>query len=387
MFNSPFTTSELRCTGRRYRLNHIFLGTTKEFRASLLSKLSSVKALDIAVAFITSEWLELLGDVKRPCRIVTWLTSTNTDPYAIDQMARRGNFHIRHRPGMHAKVYVLRGPHPSAIVGSANLSSTALSSDDIAGNIEAAIELNGKHAVSSVSTWFSERWADSSEVTPSVLTAAKAAYDKRPKSKPHTGKLHARNQLPVGWEPTKALKQLASDVRRISLRRLRNEAEGWRFLHKLQPSTMTKADLTNIVDSLVGWAGHRGAFAPVFDESLGRIRAAFTLALDKSVSVRKRFEALASTHKLDGLGLTAWTMILYWHAPTHYPPFNAPTKKFLKDMKLSDEVPITLSPYSYEAWCAFSRDLATKLRLPTAGHVDRMVWAHKSDMTYDEMTE
>ncbi len=40
---------------------HDFLGTTQEIRAALVKSLRAAESIDVAVAFMNSEWVELLG--------------------------------------------------------------------------------------------------------------------------------------------------------------------------------------------------------------------------------------------------------------------------------------------------------------------------------------
>jgi len=84
-------------------------------------------------------------------------------------------------------------------------------------------------------------------------------------------------------------------------------------------------------------------------------------------------------------------MILYgWSAPD-YPPFNKLTKKFVIefviDMKFGASIPVALSPSGYKQGRSLCREIAKRLRLPSAGHVGRMVWAHTGEMTYQELAK
>jgi len=117
------------------------------------------------------------------------------------------------------------------------------------------------------------------------------------------------------------------------------------------------------------------------------MRAAFAVAFDKSQAVNTRLQLLEKEHKFSGLGLPAWSMILYgWSAPD-YPPFNKFTKKFVIDMKLGASIPVALGPSGYKQGRSLCREIAKRLRLPSAGHVGRMVWAHTGEMTYQELAK
>lgn len=44
--------------------------------------LFGAKRIDMAVAFVRADWEEILADYKGELRVICWLSSTNTDPYA-----------------------------------------------------------------------------------------------------------------------------------------------------------------------------------------------------------------------------------------------------------------------------------------------------------------
>lgn len=49
-------------------------------------QLQKGERLDLAVAFIGKHWRDLLSDYAGPLRVICWLSSTNTDPYAVEQL-------------------------------------------------------------------------------------------------------------------------------------------------------------------------------------------------------------------------------------------------------------------------------------------------------------
>lgn len=357
-----------------------FLGTTSEIRAHLIQHMRRLHRMDIAVAFISSEWLAVFDGFEGRCKVVCWLNTTNTNPYAVDAMRSDGRFEIRHVTGMHAKVYLSRLEPRFVLVGSANLSSKALQDNDNAGNIEASVVLTARDKVAQTARWFDRLWKQATPLNYADLRAAKDAYDKRPRTKPD-GSTTTRP-----WKPTARLKYLADLVRLITLDQLRELAAGWTRVHRMNPATMTANDVRHIVKVLSGWARHPGKFRPLLHEDIRRVRAAFSVAFDRSLPIGEKMRLLMTDFKLDGLGVRAWTMILYWRSPTEYIPFNEKTIEFIKDMKMQDLVSPNPSPRNYEIWCGFSAKLAARMRLPSIGHVDRMVWEHYAEK-YPESAE
>ncbi len=114
----------------------IFLRNPAEIRKAVRG-LFRCKQLDVAVAFIGADWEEILADFEGELRVICWLSSTNTNPYAVDTLRKRPLTTVKQRSTMHCKVYL--APAIGAVVGSANLSKAALEESDTAGQDEAAI--------------------------------------------------------------------------------------------------------------------------------------------------------------------------------------------------------------------------------------------------------
>lgn len=373
-----------------------FLPHPRAIRRALADALHKADRLDLAVAFVGSDWADILGGFDlQQARLICWLLSTNTNPFAVRQMIARG-VRVRHAKAMHAKVYLARGSKALAIVGSANLSSAALADDEAGGQFEAAIEVRSAPAVSRIAAWFDALWRSDavSEVSDADLDGAelawKAARKSRRASQQRPRRLRDRapgpaSALPPDWAPSPALRRLASDVRDKAIDdwdvvRGRHEA-----IARIAPERMDKATLRAAVALVVGWTGHPGAFQPVFAEAMARVRTAFATVFDEGLSIEKRLAAVAlgGPRKLDGIGLTAWTLLLSWRRPFDYAPFNRRTRRFLTDFGLSGLLRTSLSPSQYAEWLAFAQDLSGRLRLPSVGHVDRLVWNHTEPLDLD----
>ena len=126
-----------------------------------------------------------------------------------------------------------------------------------------------------------------------------------------------------------------------------------------------------------------GELRPVLDEPLHRVRSSFTRAFDEALPIEQRFLDLGSNgrYELAGIGLTSWTLLLHWRQPAIYPPFDRRTLVFVRDFHFAPYAPLSVTPLTYPRWIAFSQDLAQRLRLPSAGHVDRLVWEHTRDLS------
>ena len=353
-----------------------------QVRRCLVRGLDATKSLDAGVAFIGTDWADILGTFSGRVRLVCWLSSTNTNPYAVEQMMQRKNIHVTHQPAMHAKVYVLRGDRSSCIVGSANLTGAALSVDGASGQYEAAIHTRSKDVVENASHWFDALWKDAKPIKEVDLSAAKNAWKKARKGKTHYGNRKRRTSgsrrtgqhLPPDWEPTRKLLKLAKQVKGSDFSEFTE--------HKDLVSQIAERGRRNDVERLISlvarWTGHPGAYKPALTQGTGRIRQAFRILFDHSRSIESRLKELDSggESKILGFGLSTLTTILYWRIPGEYPAFNRRTKMFLRDFGFEGLLPKTLSPTQYGTWLSFAQELSSRLQLPSAGHIDRLVDRH-----------
>ena len=108
--------------------------------------------------------------------MICWLSSTNTNPYAVEEMRNQAGFAVRQIDWMHAKVYL--APGAAAVVGSANLSEPALSDSGTAGQYEAASLITEREEIAAVGHWFDQMWGyDARAITDVDITVAKERYD------------------------------------------------------------------------------------------------------------------------------------------------------------------------------------------------------------------
>ena len=362
-----------------------YLSNPESIRKCLVRGLDATASLDAAVAFIGTDWADILGTFSKPVRLVCWLSSTNTNPYAVEQMMQRENICLTHLPAMHAKVYLLRGDRSGCIVGSANLTGAALSVDSASGQYEVAIYTRSKDVIHNARHWFDNLWRDASLITETDLSAAKAAWKKARQGRAHSrsGKRKISGSRPTGphlppdWEPTRKLLKLAKQVKDSDL----SEFTEYRDLLSQIAKRGRRNDVEKLISHVARWTGHAGVYKPALMQGSRRIRQAFRILFDHSHSIERRLTELDSGggSKISGFGLPTLTTILYWRMPEQYPAFNRRTKMFLKDFEFAGLLPTTLNPTQYGRWLSFAQELSGRLQLPSAGHIDRLVWEHTGE--------
>ena len=251
-----------------------FLPEPVSIRGTLVNALKKAAWLDAAVAFIGTDWADIIGsdilaDLRRRPRVVCWLSSTNTNPFAVEQMISAG-IKVRQRDSMHAKVYLCGGNFCRALVGSANLSGAALAYDDALGQIEAGVVVKTASRVREIQNWFNDLWADLKSVSPQDLDKAKLAWIAAHTNRQHHGKGDTgqsnRNkksanvsELPPDWRPSRQLIVLANRVRKQDPASIARE-----FLPTIQrvAKTGSRKDLKRLIEHISTWTGHPGAYCP-----------------------------------------------------------------------------------------------------------------------------
>src|SRR2546425_943453 len=134
----------------------MFLPNPAQIRRALGLLAVRASRMDLAVAFVGQDWRDAIADFWGPLRVICWLSSTNTDPQAVEQMMRRPQIHVRQRDWMHAKVYL--APGVGAIIGSANLSRRALAEVEESGQDEAAVMVQDRPNLKAIEAWFRVLW-------------------------------------------------------------------------------------------------------------------------------------------------------------------------------------------------------------------------------------
>jgi len=155
-----------------------FLPDPKGIRKAIYRLQCCSDRLDLAAAFIGADWQEILNSFKGKIRIICWLSSTNTNAYAVENLTKRKNTLVRQREGMHCKVYIAP---TAAVIGSANLSGRALSESDNAGQDEAAVLVEADPScLRRLTDWFNRLWKElgTRPIENNDLKAAKKAFDK-----------------------------------------------------------------------------------------------------------------------------------------------------------------------------------------------------------------
>jgi hypothetical protein len=358
-----------------------FLTGPREIRRAIgwLTRAKRNATLDAAVAFVGAEWKPLLADYGGPMRLLCWLRNPATNPDAISVLMKRKRTTVKQRDWMHAKVYIV--PNVGAIVGSANLSKPALSAQEQPGQSEAAVLMTDPSLVKSVSKWFEKLWR-SQPTRPITGTDLEEARRARLKSPPP--KMPVIHPVPSIPNPlSKALWRLADQVRDIKhLEKHEALRERHELLQSISPRAISFTDRNRIVEHLAGWTKHPSVFKTFKTQSIARVRRGLSLLFDVSEDIIYRLGEVEHRHLLRGLRLPSMSILLYWWDPDSYPPFDAKTRRFLKDFRLTSRGMSASSPRCYGTWLEFARQLATKLDLPQPGYVDRMVTLHYGEVTH-----
>jgi hypothetical protein len=166
------------------------------------------------VAFVGHDWEDILGEFGSRIRLICWLSSTNTNPHAVGQMLERG-LDVRQIDAMHAKVYLMSGTTPAAIVGSANLSGAALAADGALGQFDAGVLVRSPVFVHAVQDWFSSLWDIARPITSENLQQAINAWEVAHRNRPPRRAPSGTSLLPVKWSPPRSLEPLVRKARKM----------------------------------------------------------------------------------------------------------------------------------------------------------------------------
>lgn len=353
-----------------------FLKKPQEIKRALAEITKKSKHLDMAVAFVGREWQHQLSNFSGHIRLICWLSSTNTNPRSIQELVDRPNTDLRQRDSMHCKVYL--SPGRAAIIGSANLSASALSDLDDSGQDEAAVLVTDRTTLKEIRNWFNALWLAplTEHISDLDLEKAKRAWAKaREEPRSHGRRSGVPNQgrnFSPSAEILDSLEQWSLRARGIS-DLTEDIGEPSRFVRRLAPDAITKQQLIELVDHLASWTGHPGAYKTFKMQPLRQIRSGLQLLFRETVPLSDRLSTILDDNLLEGLRLPSLSLLLYWRTPESYPPFNHRTSVLLKDHKLLRAGVSSSSPKCYIAWISYAGELAELQSLPTPGHVDRMV--------------
>lgn len=328
------------------------------------------KRLDLAVAFVGADWEDLLAEYRGQIRLICWLSSTNTNPYAVENLIEN-RVEVKQRHSMHCKVYI--APRFGAVVGSANLSKAALAEGDTSGQDEAAVFVSERAILSVIQRWFKTLWEDEDTrvIKDADLRAAKAAWDARPRSAPKGTGRRTSPRIPIPVTPDSRIQRYAARVRSIDLRK--DLEMPVTVLSSVDPSTLTPVARNAIIDQLVSWTGHPASYNRFRQQPISQARRGLEILFDNSRDLEERLTQLTQHEYLEGLQIPSMSLLLHWRHPEIYIPFNARTIRFLEDFKMRHRGMSSASPICYAAWLRFATRLAQQYGLPRVGHVDRMV--------------
>ncbi len=355
-----------------------FLKNPSEIRKAFTDFQGNQK-LDLAVAFVGADWKELLVKQRGKLRLICWLSSTNTNPYAVRELKNRNNVKIRQRDSMHCKVY-LSSQALKAIIGSANLSRTALSENESAGQDEAATLVTDKIVIHEIQEWFDKLWndRDTHKIKDTDITHAIEAWERARKNRDNNEKHYRRNIEKIPHPPLNLnmrIRSFADQVRSIDIQE-ELDSVGVEFTQTLAPENLTKRKKRELVRHICMWTGHSASYENFLHQPLAQAQKGLELLFDESIDLRERLKRIQDKNYLNGLRMPSLSLLLYWRYPENYPPYNFQTKKFLDEFGLRERGMSASSADCYATWVRWAVRLAQQLKLPSAGHIDRMVSRH-----------
>jgi hypothetical protein len=172
------------------------------------------------------------------------------------------------------------------------------------------------------------------------------------------------------------LHELARRVREIDLNQ---------ELHLLVGVTADRIDrrlLKRIVDTFTEWMGRRFLFERAFlDRPMRDVRRALSVLFDESRDIAPRLRDIIHSECLSPLRVSTLSVLLQWHAPERYVPFNKRTHRTLSDFGLLIRGASNASPAAYARWLGQAEKYSQELDLPSPGHFDRLVWEYTKDLS------
>jgi len=346
-----------------------FLGGPAEIRRAVhrLTRLS--RSLDVAVAFVGKEWSDALANFAGPMRVVCWLSSTNTDPWAVAQIMRQDDAKVRQRDSMHAKVYL--AGRKAAVVGSANLSQAALADSDEAGQMEAAVLIEDSMTVEKIAQWFDELWRQGSRpIDERDLDRAYAAW-KRKKETGSRGVTANIGGLPLPDPLPFKLTRLSRRFRNLDITRELPKEHG--LVLAVEEHGLDHALRDAIVSELGRWTKHPGKLKPFKRASVETLSAGFSVLFDEGRPLADRLGEVLQKRMLPPLRIPTLGLLLYWRWRDKYAPFNHKTDTFLRDFGLSQRGISSNSAATFDRWQKHAELISQRLSLPSPGHLDRLV--------------
>jgi hypothetical protein len=136
---------------------------------------------------------------------------------------------------------------------------------------------------------------------------------------------------------------------------------------------LNRSDISKLADLIASWTGHRAVYRTFETQPPARTLQGLHTLFDEGRDVYDRLQKIREKSLLRGFHIPSLSLLLYWHRPDAYPPFNAKTKRFLKDFRMASPGMSASSPACYSTWLGFADLLRARLQLPSVGHVDRVV--------------
>jgi hypothetical protein len=150
-------------------------------------------------------------------------------------------------------------------------------------------------------------------------------------------------------------------------------------LGSLKAERLTDRQRHDLIDRIISWTGRPGSYKRIRKVPLANVRRGLQLLFDESIDLQPRLETLLKKRYLAGLRMKTLSLLLYWRYPERYTPYNHRTVTFLDDFKLKQSGMSASSPRTYSTWLRWATRFQQRLKLPTPGHVDRMVERYYED--------
>lgn len=283
---------------------------------------------------------------------------------------------MKQRDGLHTKVYLV--PGVGAIVGSANLSSSALGGRVGHRQDEAAVRVTDQLIVKEIGIWFEELWDDSEtkEISDADLERAKEEFKKWPVPMANT-----INPIPPLPDPMPvAITDLAKQVQGIDLlEKFRKQHD--ELCEMVAKPRLNRSDISKLAELIASWTKHRAVYKTFEMQPPAAIHRGLRTLLDEGRNIYNRLQEIREKSLLPGLQIPSLSLLLYWYKPDAYPPFNGKTKRFLKDFNMESPGMSASSPACYSTWLGFADLLQSQLSLESVGYIDRMVALHYASVS------
>jgi hypothetical protein len=225
--------------------------------------------------------------------------------------------------------------------------------------------------VKEIGNWFDMLWQDHPQTT--TISEADLEKAKEERKKWPFPIANTINPIPPLPEPMPVvIADLAKRVRGLNLMDEYREYHD-QLIEMIAKPRLNRSDIKKLADLIASWTGHRAVYRTFETQPPARTLQGLRTLLDEGRDIYDRLKEIREKSLLRGFHIPSMSLLLYWYRPDAYPPFNAKTKRFLKDFRMASTGMSASSPACYSTWLGFADLLRIRLHLPSVGHVDRIV--------------